>query len=536
MQRLWRRRRPAAAARRRHAAPRPRNAGARLAHGGPSLRDDPEQGLPGPRHAGQPSSPGPGVSVFARARPGPRAPDPRRGDARHSRRCGDHGRFGGCGVSAPPGHWILLFSLIVVGIFAARGMYGPRLHFEMLEDVRVVVVATSLAAMGVLGPGDVRQPPDLAAQTIRMWAFAAAYLAAGRIALHWSRARAHRQGEGPAPDAHHRSRQGRATDSEATARPSGDRPQADRVPGQGPRWPRKPTRADAGPGGQLGPRPGRCPARRPAGDHQPSRAPHEVLLRLVARCEELGLQVAFVPRLYEKITSKLTVEHLAAFHHLDAACEPQGCSVRGQVRGRPRSCGPRCSWSCFPSRRWLRRWRPSDDRSSSASFAGPRRANIRDAQVSIHARHFARRRRVGCRLGRRAARRRQGRAVDRRGSPYPVGTLLPPVSIDELPQLLNVAQGRDEPRWAAPGARRCRALRAEHLSLHRQASRQVRDHRLGPGARPPREDLARQTGSSGTTTTSRTGRYGSTSRFSCLTFLAGVRSLSARRIAPWPGV
>jgi exopolysaccharide biosynthesis polyprenyl glycosylphosphotransferase len=49
-----------------------------------------------------------------------------------------------------------------------------------------------------------------------------------------------------------------------------------------------------------------------------SRAPHEVLLRLVKRCEELGLQVAFVPRLYEKITSRLTVEHLGGIPFLSA--------------------------------------------------------------------------------------------------------------------------------------------------------------------------------------------------------------------------
>jgi len=49
-----------------------------------------------------------------------------------------------------------------------------------------------------------------------------------------------------------------------------------------------------------------------------SRAPHEVLLKLVERCEELGLQVAFVPRLYEKITSRLTVEHIGGIPFISA--------------------------------------------------------------------------------------------------------------------------------------------------------------------------------------------------------------------------
>jgi len=35
-----------------------------------------------------------------------------------------------------------------------------------------------------------------------------------------------------------------------------------------------------------------------------------VLLRMVRRCEELGVNVAFIPRLFEKVTAKLTVDYL----------------------------------------------------------------------------------------------------------------------------------------------------------------------------------------------------------------------------------
>jgi exopolysaccharide biosynthesis polyprenyl glycosylphosphotransferase len=41
-----------------------------------------------------------------------------------------------------------------------------------------------------------------------------------------------------------------------------------------------------------------------------STAPHGVLLRLVRRCEELGIAVAHVPRLFERLTDRITVEHL----------------------------------------------------------------------------------------------------------------------------------------------------------------------------------------------------------------------------------
>jgi exopolysaccharide biosynthesis polyprenyl glycosylphosphotransferase len=41
-----------------------------------------------------------------------------------------------------------------------------------------------------------------------------------------------------------------------------------------------------------------------------STAPNEVLLRVVKRCEELGIDIALVPRLYEKTTTHVRVDHL----------------------------------------------------------------------------------------------------------------------------------------------------------------------------------------------------------------------------------
>ncbi|MDQ3993443.1 MAG: exopolysaccharide biosynthesis polyprenyl glycosylphosphotransferase [Actinomycetota bacterium] len=41
-----------------------------------------------------------------------------------------------------------------------------------------------------------------------------------------------------------------------------------------------------------------------------STAPHEVLLRIKSRCEELGVTVSLVPRLFETMKERVTVEHL----------------------------------------------------------------------------------------------------------------------------------------------------------------------------------------------------------------------------------
>jgi exopolysaccharide biosynthesis polyprenyl glycosylphosphotransferase len=229
-------------------------------------------------------------------------------------------------VPTPPTAWLVVFSAVVLMLFAARGMYGSRLHFELLEDLRVVLIATSLAAMAVLSARELLSaPPNLSAQVIRTWAFATAYLVAGRIALHWSRTQAYRQGESVRPTLIiGAGKVGRLTANRLLAHPElglkpigfldkdplveedGSLP----IPVLGASW----------------------DLDRVAAQHEVdqviitfSRAPHEVLLRLVKRCEELGLHVAFVPRLYESVTSKLTVEHLGGLPFISARpANPKG--------------------------------------------------------------------------------------------------------------------------------------------------------------------------------------------------------------------
>ena len=233
------------------------------------------------------------------------------------------------GVTSPSGLWLVVFGVLVLGILAARAMYGSRLRFEMLEDLRIVLTATSLAAMVVLSARELlAAPPDLAAQTIRIWAFATAYLAAGRVALHWSRSQAYRHGESLRPTLIiGAGKIGRLTAKRLLEHPEiGLQPigfldkdplvQEDEslpVPVLGASW----------------------DLDRVAAQHDVeqviitfSRAPHEVLLRLANRCQELGLRVAFVPRLFERMTSKLTVEHLGGLAFISARpANPKGFQV-----------------------------------------------------------------------------------------------------------------------------------------------------------------------------------------------------------------
>ena len=49
-----------------------------------------------------------------------------------------------------------------------------------------------------------------------------------------------------------------------------------------------------------------------------STAPNDVLLRMLKRCEDLGVGVSLVPRLFEKMTDRLTIDHLGGLPLLTA--------------------------------------------------------------------------------------------------------------------------------------------------------------------------------------------------------------------------
>jgi exopolysaccharide biosynthesis polyprenyl glycosylphosphotransferase len=229
------------------------------------------------------------------------------------------------GIETPPVGWLALFGLFVLGAFAARGVYRPRLRSELLEDLRGVVVTTSLAAIAVLTLRELlTNPPDLAAQVIRPWAFATVYIAAGRVAIHWSQAQARRQGEGLRPTLIiGAGRIGRLTAKRLLEHPElGLKPVgfldkdpleydgAILVPVLGSSWDLDRVVEEHGVEQVI---------------VTFSTAPNEVLLRLARRCEELGLAVAFVPRLFEKMTTRLEVDYLGGLPLITArAPKPRG--------------------------------------------------------------------------------------------------------------------------------------------------------------------------------------------------------------------
>jgi exopolysaccharide biosynthesis polyprenyl glycosylphosphotransferase len=221
--------------------------------------------------------------------------------------------------------WLALYGAFVLSLLYLRGMYAWRLRVSILDDARAVIATTALASMAVLSlrillPGDV---DDLAPQSLRLLAFSAAYLVAGRFALDWAQLSARRHGELGKPTlVVGAGRVGRLTAErllqhpELGLQPVGfiDKeplePSALPLPVLGASWDLERLIEQRGI------------------EHVVitfSTAPSEVLLREVQRCEELGVAVSLVPRLFERVTRRLSVDHIGGLPLLSAQrTDPKG--------------------------------------------------------------------------------------------------------------------------------------------------------------------------------------------------------------------
>ena len=214
------------------------------------------------------------------------------------------------------------FAGLVLLAARARGMYAPKLSLDVLDDLRGVATVTSLAAMVILAArvmlGD---DGTLAAEIFRPWVFATVYLAAGRIALAWTQGRARASGDFVRPTLIvGAGRVGRLIAQRLQERPElGLKPIGflDKEPLDTPGGPMLPVLGASWDLDRL--------VREYGVQHVLvtfSTAPHEVQLRLVRRCEELGVQVSFVPRLFERVGQRVSIDHLGGLplvttHHAD---------------------------------------------------------------------------------------------------------------------------------------------------------------------------------------------------------------------------
>jgi exopolysaccharide biosynthesis polyprenyl glycosylphosphotransferase len=214
------------------------------------------------------------------------------------------------GVPRVPFAWLLVFPVALLISLNVRSFHTLRIRVQVLDDVRGIVTTSALVAMAVLAARLLvnDRSDDVAAQMLRLWAFSAIYLSSGRVALDWAQVRARRTGEAGRPTLIiGAGRVGRLAARRLLAHPEfGLTPAGflDKEPLDDPRSEIPVLGASWDLEGVL---------ERHRIEHVLvtfSTAPNEVLLRMVERCEELGVEVSLVPRLFERVTNRLEVEHI----------------------------------------------------------------------------------------------------------------------------------------------------------------------------------------------------------------------------------
>ena len=236
---------------------------------------------------------------------------------------------GDAGVVRASPVWLVAYGAIVLVVLHLRGLYSWHVRLSVLDDLRMIVTATALASMVVVSlrillPGNV---DDLASQSLRLFAFSAVYVAAGRIALDWAQLKARRYGELAKPTLI----VGAGRIGRLTARRLIDHPEFGLRPIGF--LDKEPLEEDGLPVPVLG---ASWDLERVVEQHGVehvvvsfSTAPSEVLLREVKRCEQLEIGVSLVPRLFESVTERLTVEHIGGLPLLSARkAKPKGWQFR----------------------------------------------------------------------------------------------------------------------------------------------------------------------------------------------------------------
>ena len=221
--------------------------------------------------------------------------------------------------------WLVGYSALVLLLLRRRGLYRWQLRLSPLEDARAVLVATLLASTAVLSARVLAggAPEHVASQSLRLWVFASLYLLAGRLAFDWTQLVARRQGEALKPTLIvGAGRVGALTARRLLAHPElGLKPVGflDKEPLEAERLPLPVLGAS-------------WDLERLVDQHRIehlvvafSTAPSEVLLGELERCEALGVSVSLVPRLFERVTERLSVEHIGGLPLLSARrSDPRG--------------------------------------------------------------------------------------------------------------------------------------------------------------------------------------------------------------------
>jgi exopolysaccharide biosynthesis polyprenyl glycosylphosphotransferase len=208
-------------------------------------------------------------------------------------------------VAAPVPHtlgnfaWGTAYALLTLAILEARGFYGFRLQDTPVDTIARIFAATSIAAMTLtFARALLTDDPTLTAQSVRLWAFALVFLGAGSVGHLIARRLRERPEFGLRPIGF--------LDKD----PLIDEPGEDGLRVLGASW-------------DLEQVVQRYDVEQVVVTF--STAPHAVLLGMIRRCRELGVEVVVVPRLFEEVSNRVEVEHLGGVPLLRAATvDPRG--------------------------------------------------------------------------------------------------------------------------------------------------------------------------------------------------------------------
>src|SRR3954464_5423238 len=213
------------------------------------------------------------------------------------------------------GNWIVwLFPPLVIGFLALRGMYRPKITLRILDEAAHVVGATSVAAMSIVAIATFLGGTTHSAELLaRVWVFAMVYVSGGRLVMGLSARHARVQRLVGKPTlmvgaGRIGAQVERRLDEqpELGLRPVGyvdaHPPSDDQVTGR-----RVPVLGGPDELEQI--------VRATGAEHVvlaflSSRGSDAKLVPIVRHCDELGLEVSLVPRLFESINVRVGLEHI----------------------------------------------------------------------------------------------------------------------------------------------------------------------------------------------------------------------------------
>jgi exopolysaccharide biosynthesis polyprenyl glycosylphosphotransferase len=207
--------------------------------------------------------------------------------------------------------WVLaVFPLLVLLQLSLRGSYGPRLFMPLLDGIRLMITAASMAAIIVIACQSLFGNPDINSPVLRLWVLSALYLSAGRILVnriqYWTRVRGRMAlptlilgagvvGRQVARRLLSRPEYGLApvgfVDSDPPAQDTAHRP----IPVIGGFDEAEELIDETGAGHVI---------------LAFSSFPDSSMLPVIRACDERGIRVSLVPRLYESVNDRLMLEHL----------------------------------------------------------------------------------------------------------------------------------------------------------------------------------------------------------------------------------